>query len=277
MIVVTGGSGQVGNEIKKIFKNEKEIYFPDRNTLNLENLSDVSRYFNNPKLKAVIHAGAYTNVELAEDQRELAKKINTDATRVIAEMSSKHKFKLTYISTDYVFDGKSSLPYTELDITSPLNHYGVTKLEGENAVRDYSHNPLILRTSWVYSVHGNNFVKKIISLASQQKELKVIQDQIGTLTYAEDLAGILSQSMDLTGIYHFSNEGCSSWYDVAREIVRILKFDVLVTPVLSSEYKTKATRPKYSLLNKSKITSALKCHLPHWTESLEKYLGQIHK
>lgn len=274
MIVVTGGSGQLGSEIQKI--SNSNFYFPDRSILNLEKFKSVSSFFDSNKIEAVIHAGAYTNVEQAEDQKELARKINVDATQIIAEMSNKHNYKLIYISTDYVFDGKKSSPYTELDIPNPINYYGSTKLEGEAAVIESACNPLIYRTSWVYSEYGNNFVKKIIKLSEQNEILKVIDDQVGSLTSAHDLAVVILRNMDLKGVYNFSNEGCSTWYDVAHEIVRLLKLRTKVLPVKSVDYKANAIRPHFSVLDKAKIKNELNIQIPHWVESLESCIQKIY-
>lgn len=273
MIIVTGGSGQLGREIKKL--SDSRFIFPDRSILNLEDLKGVSSFFDNQKIEMVIHAGAYTNVELAEDQRDLARKINVDATAIIAEMSGKHKFKMIYISTDYVFDGKKSSPYIETDETNPINYYGQTKLEGEHAVASLAHEFLILRTSWVYSTFGNNFVKKIIKLAEDNNILKVVFDQIGTLTNAHDLAEIILKSSQLKGLYHFSNEGCSSWYDVAHEIIRSRQLKNMVLPVRAIEYKTKALRPSFSVMDKTKIKTDLNVQIPHWVDSLGMCLKEL--
>lgn len=273
MIIVTGASGQLGQELKSL--GNEGYHFVDRSMVNLDDLSSVKNFFDNPKIKGVIHAAAYTNVEQAEIETELAEKINVGSTTVISEMARKHNYKMTYISTDFVFDGSKSTAYNEDDATNPLNAYGRTKRDGELAVINLAKDYTIIRTSWVYSTFGNNFVKKIIKLSETQKNLKVIQDQIGTLTYAKDLAEVISKSEELNGMYHFSNEGTCSWYDVACEIKRALKLDISITPVESSEFATKAIRPHFSLLNKKKIKSDLKIEIPHWVESLNQTLPKI--
>jgi dTDP-4-dehydrorhamnose reductase len=266
MIIVTGASGQLGQELKQIAKGD--YHFVDRGDVNFEKLDAVKKFFDNQKITGLIHGAAYTNVEQAEVDKDVAHKINVSATEVIAEMAKKHNYKMTYISTDFVFDGQKSTAYMENDKTNPLNLYGLTKRQGELAVESLAKDFLILRTSWVYSNFGNNFVKKIIKLSETQNNLKVIQDQIGSLTYAQELAEVILKSNELQGTYHFSNEGTCSWYDVACEIKRALKLDIDITPVLSSEFATKAVRPHFSLLSKKKIKDDLKIEIPHWADSL---------
>lgn len=273
MIIVTGTSGQLGSELKQLCGNEYQ--FIDRSILNLNNPDAVRKFFDNTKITGVIHGAAYTNVELAETEKDMAFLINQESSRAIAEMAKKHQYKMTYISTDFVFDGKKSTPYTEKDTTNPLNIYGQSKLGGEIAIKDSDCDHLILRTSWVYSTFGNNFVKKIIKLTETQKNLKVIQDQIGSLTYAKELAEVILKSQELKGTYHFSNEGSGSWYDVACEIKRSLKMNVSITPVFSEEFKSKATRPHYSLLSKKKIKNDLKIDIPHWVDSLQTVIKKL--
>ncbi|MBY0413920.1 MAG: dTDP-4-dehydrorhamnose reductase [Bdellovibrionales bacterium] len=274
MIIVTGASGQLGQEIKKL-ASSSDYKFVDRSIVDFENVDSVKTFFDNQKIKAVIHAAAYTNVEQAEVDKDIARKINVTSTGIIAEMAKKHKYKMTYISTDFVFDGKKSVAYTESDSTNPLNSYGLTKRDGELAIESMGCDHAIIRTSWVYSTFGNNFVKKIIKLSETQKNLKVIQDQIGSLTYASDLADAILKSGDLHGMYHFSNEGTCSWYDVACEIKRALKLDIEIAPVLSSEFATKAIRPHFSLLSKKKIKDDLKITIPHWADSLHGTIANI--
>lgn len=273
MIIVTGASGQLGQELKRIAG--QDYHFIDRSIVDFENIDTVKEFFNNSKIKGVIHGAAYTNVEQAEVEKSKAQKINVESTSVIAEMAKKHHYKMTYISTDFVFDGKKSIAYTEEDVTNPLNHYGLTKRDGENAIIDTNGDYAIIRTSWVYSTFGNNFIKKIIKLSETQKTLKVIQDQIGTLTYARDLAQVITRSADLQGMYHFSNEGVCSWYDVACEIKRAFKLDVEVIPVLSNEFATKAVRPHFSLLSKRKIKNDLNMQITHWVDTLHEVAHQI--
>jgi len=272
MIYVTGANGQLGNELK--LKLPEAIYL-DREKLDLSNSSSVESFFNETKIELFINAGAYTQVDKAESEKELAMNINSEVPRLIARYSREKNFKLIHFSTDYVFNGENCRPYLETDEVNPVNFYGQTKLEGEKGVMSENPDSLIIRTSWVYSNFGKNFIKTMLKFGAEREALNVVFDQIGTLTSAKDLAEVTLNARELSGIYHYSNEGVSSWYDVAHEIKRLTKFKANLLPILSTGYPTPAKRPNYSVLNKNKIKNALGIKIPHWTESLELCLRKL--
>lgn len=272
MIYVTGANGQLGNELRIKLPNAT---FLDRDKLDISNLSTLKSFLENTKIKILINAGAYTQVDKAESEKDLALKINSEAPKLMAQYGREKKFKLIHFSTDYVFNGESFTPYAESHEVNPVNFYGLSKLKGEQGVMEENPDSLIIRTSWVYSDFGKNFIKTILKFGSERENLNVVFDQIGTLTSARDLAEVTERALELSGIYHYSNEGVTSWYDVAHEIKRITKFKANVSPILSSEYPTPAKRPNYSVLNKNKIKNALGVKIPHWTESLELCLRKL--
>lgn len=272
MIFVTGANGQLGNELRLKLPHAT---FLEREKLDLSNLSQVESFLKETKIELLINAGAYTQVDKAEAEHELALKINAETPQLMARYAREKKFKLIHFSTDYVFSGQGFTPYLETDEVRPVNFYGQTKLQGEIGVMEENPESLIIRTSWVYSQFGKNFIKTMLKFGAERDSLNVVFDQIGTLTSAEDLAGVTLKARELSGIYHYSNEGVSSWYDVAYEIKRITEFKASVLPILSAEYPTPAKRPNYSVLNKNKIKNALGIKIPHWTESLELCLKKL--
>jgi dTDP-4-dehydrorhamnose reductase len=276
MIYVTGANGQLGNELKKEARL-KDAVFLDRSVFNLEDLSQVEKFLQEKKITCLINAAAYTQVDKAESEKELAIKINAEAPALMAKYASEKKFKLIHFSTDYVFDGRNFKPYVETDATNPVNFYGKTKLMGEEAVLKRCPEALILRTSWVYSSHGKNFLKTILRLAGEKPSLNIVSDQIGTPTWVGDLSKISLDALDqnLSGIFHFSNEGVTSWYDFAKEILRTKNIGTPVLPIVSQEYPTPAARPHFSVLDKRKIKSALNTTIPHWTDSLNRCVREI--
>ncbi len=272
-ILVTGANGQLGSELKKLSKEVKhEFLFIDINELNLTDRIKVEDFFNNHKFDFVINCAAYTAVDRAETERDTAFAINVTAVDCIADASFKYGFKLVHISTDFVFNGKNNIPYMETDITAPVNYYGETKLQGENLILGKLENGLILRTSWLYSNYGNNFVKTMLKLSETRNKIDVVFDQIGTPTYAYDLAKliliIIEQTPDLKGVFHYSNEGVSSWYDFAWQIFKIVNKRMKINPVSTESYPTPAKRPQYSVMNKSKIKSYEEICIPYWIDSL---------
>lgn len=273
MIYVTGANGQLGQELKR--KLGKQAIFLERQHLDLSKLDEVEFFLKNNKIDLLINAGAYSQVDRAETDKEIALNINCNVPKLLSRYSKIKKFKLIHFSSDYVFNGLRSVPYNEEDICEPINYYGFTKREGEKAVLDENPSSLIIRTSWVYSCFGKNFVKTIIRAGSEKDQLSIVFDQVGTLTWASDLADSIIKSRDLCGIFHFSNEGVSSWYDVAHELKRLTKFKAHINPILSHEYPTPAKRPNYSVLNKNKIKNALGIKIPHWTESLGLCLKEL--
>jgi dTDP-4-dehydrorhamnose reductase len=273
MIYVTGATGQLGNELRKILSPDTK--FLTREQLDLGNLESVENFLKKNKIDLLINAAAYTQVDGAESHRALASLLNSEAPRLMSRYSAEKRFKFIHFSTDYVFNGRGVLPYTETDSVEPVNYYGKTKLDGEIGILNENPESLIIRTSWVYSMFGKNFINTILKLGSDRSELNVVFDQVGTLTSAKELAEVTFKARDLRGIYHFSNEGVCSWYDVAVEIKRATKFKADIKPILSDEYPTAAKRPHYSVLNKNKIKNALGISIPHWTESLELCLQKL--
>lgn len=280
-ILVTGSHGQLGNEIQKI-ANRFSVFqyiYTDIDELDITDKNALENFVVENKVHFLINCAAYTNVDKAEDEIDLCYKINAEAVKNIGEIAEKQHLKVVHISTDYVFDGKNYQPYQEEDSPSPVSIYGKSKLAGEEALLRSCQQAMIIRTSWLYSSFGNNFVKKMQSLGKERKELKVVFDQIGTPTYAADLAKtistILQQNVFQPGIYHFSNEGVCSWYDFAKAIFRIKNMECSVQPIETKDYPTKAQRPFYSVLNKAKIKNTFNICIPHWEESLEKCLSLL--
>ena len=277
--LVTGASGQLGSEIRAICKGE-DFIFTTKEQLNICDFKKLQSFVRNHKIKNIINCGAFTAVDLAQTQRDLALKINYEAVKNLAIISKQKDIKLIHISTDYVFDGRNYKPYKEDDKTNPINFYGESKLKGELAIQDISpKNSCIIRTSWVYSSYGKNFVKTILNLAKQKESLNIISDQVGTPTYAKDLAEAILEILpklnnQKPAIYHYSNEGVSSWYDFAKEIVDIAKLKCEIKPIKTIEYPTPAKRPHFSLLDKDKIKREFNIDIPYWKESLEKMLNE---
>lgn len=279
-IVITGASGQLGSELHELLGNdtEKECYFLDRKQLPLDKIILIQDILAMYQPDLIIHAGAYTAVDKAEEEYDVANLVNHVACEEIAQYCRIHGAKLIAISTDYVFDGNSALPLTEDALTAPINAYGMTKLDGEKAIQKWCPEAIIIRTSWVYSTYGKNFVKTMCRLMAERDTVNVINDQIGSPTYAKDLAAAILKIADAAnwegGIYHYSNEGEISWYDFAVAIRDFHSFDCQVKPIPTSAYPTAAQRPKYSLLDKSKIKAAYGVEVPDWKESLAKMLAE---
>ncbi len=279
-IVITGASGQLGSELHELLGNdtEKECYFLDRKQLPLDKIILIQDILGMYQPDLIIHAGAYTAVDKAEEEYEIANLVNHVACEEIAQYCRIHGARLIAISTDYVFDGNSALPLTEDAPTAPINAYGVTKLDGEKAIQKWCPEAIIIRTSWVYSTYGKNFVKTMCRLMAERDTVNVINDQIGSPTYAKDLANAILKIADApdwkAGIYHYSNEGEISWYDFAVAIRDALSFDCQVKPIPTTAYPTAAQRPKYSLLDKSKIKAVFDVTVPDWKSSLDKMLAE---
>ena len=281
-ILVTGSKGQLGSELQALSSEyDYNFYFTDRNSLDITDKESIAVFVKNNAIDVIINAAAYTAVDKAEDDVVNADKVNHIATQYLAEIANEHNIKLIHISTDYVFDGKNYKPYSEEDITNPNGVYGATKLAGEKAMIGINpKNSIIIRTSWVYSSFGANFVKTMLRLAKERDSLGVIFDQVGTPTYARDLAKasleILPQvNSETVEIYHYSNEGVLSWYDFAKEILRMTKLDCQINPIETKEYPTPATRPHYSLLNKAKIKKEFSIKIPYWKDSLDECLRKL--
>lgn len=278
-IVITGASGQLGSELRELLLgSEKECYFLDRKQLPLDQTELIQDILGMYQPDLIIHAGAYTAVDQAEDEPGLANLVNHLACEEIAQYCRLHGAKLIAVSTDYVFDGNSAVPLKEDAPTGPVNVYGQTKLAGEKAIQKWCAEAIIIRTSWVYSSCGKNFVKTMCRLMAERDEVRVINDQIGSPTYAADLAKAILKIADSpnwqAGIYHYSNEGEISWYDFAVAIRDIRSFDCKVTPIPTTAYPTPAKRPQYSLLDKGKIKAAYAVEVPDWKSSLMRMLDE---
>ena len=291
-ILVTGKNGQLGQSIKRLL-DEKcfanlssfSFIFTGREELNLEDLESIQSYFVRNDIDIIINCAAYTKVDQAEEDQNQANLINHNAVRELAKISKKNKIKLIHISTDFVFNGHKREPYTEDDKTSPINIYGETKLAGELAIISaMPFNSIIIRTGWVYSEFGNNFVNTIIINAKKNKKLEVVSDQYGTPTFAGDLAQtimcILNNDKFSKGeipsqTFHYSNEGKCSWFDFAKEIVGFLEIDCSLDPISSNEYPQAAKRPKYSVMSKIKISEEFDLSINHWKVSLKDCLKRL--
>jgi dTDP-4-dehydrorhamnose reductase len=285
-ILVTGAYGQLGNELKELSVNYQDwqFLFTDLDSLDITNEQEVDVFFRENKPDFVVNCAAYTAVDKAESDAETAHKVNALAPEILAGAAKSQNAGFIHISTDYVFDGNSFLPYTENDPVKPSGIYGKTKQEGEErSLRAYS-NSIVIRTSWLYSFFGNNFVKTMLRLGQEREMLKVVFDQIGTPTFAGDLAKAILQIIKyykdepekyLPGIYHYSNEGVASWYDFALAIFELARINCKVLPVLSEEFPTAAKRPHYSVLNKSKIKATFNLEIPYWKESLKICINKL--
>ena len=278
-ILVTGSNGQLGSEINELSENYKyNFFFTDKDSLDISSEKDIIDFIETNDINTIINCAAYTAVDKAEDDEINADKINHLAVKNLAKIAKEKNIKLIHVSTDYVFDGTNHKPYVETDITNPNGVYGKSKLDGEKAMQDIDpNNSMIIRTSWVYSSFGANFVKTMLRLGKEKESLGVIFDQIGTPTYARDLARTILDIIpkiknEKVEIYNYSNEGVLSWYDFAKEIMRMAKLDCKINPIETKEYPTPATRPHYSLLNKSKIKKEYNIAIPYWKDSLDKCL-----
>ena len=275
-ILVTGGQGQLGSELRKITPNypDYNFFFTDVKQLDITNHTAVKEFIEINNINVIINCAAYTAVDKAEYEPELADAINHLAAENFAKIAKQNKIKLIHISTDYVFDGKNYKPYVETDTPSPRSVYGQTKLDGELAMQHINpENSIIIRTSWVYSKLGNNFVKTMLRLAETRNEISVVADQIGSPTNAGDLAKAILTILpkiknETVEVFHYSNEGVCSWYDFAKAIFEIKKIDVILNPIESIQFPTPAKRPYYSMLNKKKIKEKYSLFIPYWRESL---------
>jgi len=281
-ILLTGSSGQLASEIKELSLDyDYRFYFTDKNELDITDHSAIRKFITEKSIDTIINCAAYTAVDRAESEKESADKINHLAVKNIAMLSSEFDIRLIHISTDYVFDGTNHKPYTETDATNPQSVYGSTKLDGERAIFEYNlKNSIIIRTSWVYSSYGNNFVKTMLRLGHEKESLGVIYDQVGTPTYARDLAKTVLDILpkidnSKTEIYHYSNEGVLSWYDFAKEIMKMAKLSCKINPIETKEYPAPAKRPHYSLLNKSKIKEHFDIIIPYWKDSLDECIEKM--
>lgn len=280
-ILVTGANGQLGNEIQVIAReNEQHTYFfTDVDTLDICDEKAVLNYVRDNRVDVIVNCAAYTAVDKAEDNKELCDKLNHLAPGYLAVAAEKCGAELIQISTDYVFDGTAHIPYTEEIDPCPNSVYGSTKLAGEQAVMQNCSRAMIIRTAWLYSIYGNNFVKTMIRLGRERESLGVVFDQIGTPTYANDLARAVFAAINkgvVPGIYHFSNEGVCSWYDFTLAIHRLAGItSCKVRPLHTDEYPAKAPRPNYSVLDKTKIKETFNIEIPHWEDSLKMCIKKL--
>lgn len=279
-ILVTGSKGQLGYEFKAVASNyaDGHFIFTDLAELDITNHKAVKEFINAHSINTIINCAAYTAVDKAEEQVELADKINHLAVANFAQIAKDNNIKLIHISTDYVFDGTNYKPYIETDVPNPQSVYGRTKLAGESAILTINpKNTIIIRTSWVYSNYGNNFVKTMIRLGGERDELNVVADQIGTPTNAADLAQVILTILpkiknENVELFHYSNEGICSWYDFAKVIFKLSGLDIKTHPIVTNQYPTPAKRPYYSVLSKNKIKEAYQIEIPFWKNSLSNIL-----
>lgn len=280
-ILITGCNGQLGNEMQLLEKeNPQHQYFnTDVAQLDITNPEAIEEFVSNNAIDIIVNCAAFTAVDKAESSQELCHLLNAKAPEYLAAAVAKRGGYLVQVSTDYVFDGTNHTPYTEDEATCPNSVYGSTKLEGEKLAMAACANTMIIRTAWLYSTFGNNFVKTMIRLGQEKLELGVIFDQIGTPTYAGDLAAAIMAAINhgiVPGIYHFSNEGVISWYDFTKAIHRIAGITSChVKPLHTAEYPTPAARPHYSVLDKTKIKQTYGIEIPYWEESLEKCVAKL--
>ena len=273
MYLITGCKGQLGTELSRLLPN---AICADVDVLDITDENTVQNFVRDNNIDVIINCAAYTAVDKAESDIELATKINVDGPRNLAKTWA----KIIHISTDYVFDGTGYMPYTTDEKTNPVSVYGKTKLAGEIAVLENNSVAVVIRTAWLYSPYGNNFVKTMRRLGGEKTEINVVADQIGTPTYAADLADAIvkiipQMNIENSGIYHFTNEGVCSWYDFANEIIGLSNLNCLVNPIKSSQYPTPAARPFYSVLDKEKIKSVFGINIKHWKDGLKRCIYEL--
>ncbi|NNE76483.1 MAG: dTDP-4-dehydrorhamnose reductase [Pricia sp.] len=274
-ILVTGGNGQLASCIKEVslnYADALDFVYKSSSELDVSNTNAVDKVFSEQDFDYCINGAAFTDVDDAEKEKERSESVNRDGSKNLARACEQHNSVLIHISTDFVFDGRQSTPYTEHDSTNPLSQYGKTKLLGEQEIQSICKKYFIVRTSWLYSEYGNNFLKSMLKYSGERDQLSVVFDQVGTPTYARDLAEVLlafiKNSITDYGIYHYSNEGVASWYDFAKAIFEINHIELDLKPIRSFEYPLPAKRPSYSVLDKSKIKATLNIEIPYWMESL---------
>lgn len=273
MYLITGCKGQLGTELSRLLPN---AICADVDVLDITDENAVQNFVRDNNIDVIINCAAYTAVDKAESDIELATKINVDGPRNLAKTGA----KIIHISTDYVFDGTGHMPYTTDEKTNPVSVYGKTKRAGEIAVLENNSVAVVIRTAWLYSPYGNNFVKTMRRLGGEKTEINVVADQIGTPTYAADLADAIvkiipQMNIENSGIYHFTNEGVCSWYDFANEIIGLSNLNCLVNPIKSSQYPTPAARPFYSVLDKEKIKSVFGINIKHWKDGLKRCIYEL--
>lgn len=281
-ILITGANGQLGREMRKVLKDDIFVnaIYTDIDELDITNVQAIDNCVVSNKVDFIVNCAAYTAVDAAESNVELCTKLNVEAPTLLAQVAHKHGARLIHISTDYVFDGANCRPYREEDTMCPTSIYGNTKADGERHIMDVAPESIIIRTAWLYSPHGKNFVKTMIELGRSRDCLRVVCDQIGTPTYALDLASVIMTFINCEqwhpGVYHFSNEGAISWYDFTMAIHRLAGITTChVLPCTTEDYPTPATRPHYSILDKSKIKTTLGIEIPYWEDSLNDCINRL--
>lgn len=283
-ILVTGANGQLGNSIRLIANQHPQynFLFTDVDTLDITDSAAVKAMVKDNQVNYILNCAAYTAVDKAEDNEDLCRRLNCDAVHVLGEAAHEANAKIIHVSTDYVFSGTSYRPYKETDDTRPVSAYGRTKLAGEEALVKVCPDAVIIRTAWLYSEFGNNFVKTVLRLGKERDQLGFVFDQAGTPTYAGDLAEAIltvvtadEKGTFVPGIYHYSNEGVCSWYDFTVKVLQIAGIECSVRPIETKDYPTRAVRPPYSVLNKGKIKEIYGVTIPHWEESLRICLKKL--
>ena len=283
-ILITGANGQLGNCLRDLaadFQDKYNFYYTDVAELDITDAEAIEKFVADKGIDIIINAAAYTAVDKAEDEVELAYCLNRDAVRNLAEVARNHNCLLVHVSTDYIFSGESCKPYMETDTPAPQSVYGASKLAGEQAIMESGCRALVVRTSWLYSEYGNNFVKTMLRLGTERESLNVVSDQIGGPTYAGDLAKVIFRLIEVApteekvGIYHFANEGVCSWYDFAKAIMEFGGKKCDVNPIFTSEYPSKARRPSFSVFNLRKTKTTTKMDIPYWRDSLRLIINKL--
>lgn len=274
-ILVTGSTGQLGSDVvKELLKRGYSTLSPNRSELNLCSEDNIRNYILNSNCEAIVHCAAYTQVDKAEDEKDLCIKINATATKHIAKCAKILDIPMIYISTDYVFDGTKDGEYTENDETNPINIYGESKLAGEKYVQEILDKYYIVRTSWVFNINGKNFIETMLRLSKANNQLSIVNDQIGSPTYTKDLSRLLVDMLETSkyGLYHATNEGYCSWYEFANTIFKLANINIDIKAINSNEYASRAKRPLNSKLSKDKLIEYGFKPLPHWEDALKDYL-----
>ena len=280
-ILVTGANGQLGQEFKNnVSKNKDDFYFTDKNELDIINKNHVLNYVSDNQIDLIINCAAYTNVNESETNKRQAIKVNSDAVKNLVEICQEQKLKMIHISTDYVYNSNNINPIKEDSNINPINYYGFSKREGEKIIEKSFSDSIIIRTSWLYSMYGSNFVKTMIKKSENGEKIYVINDQFGCPTYAKDLVNVILSIID-SGIkpkykvYNFSNEGYTNWYDFTKKIFELKKLDCSINPVDSENYRSIARRPKYSVLDKSRIKDTFNINIRNWEDALQELINNI--
>ena len=274
-ILVTGSTGQLGSDVvKELLKRGYSTLSPNRSELNLCSEDNIRNYILNSNCEAIVHCAAYTQVDKAEDEKDLCIKINATATKHIVKCAKILDIPMIYISTDYVFDGSKDGEYTENDETNPINIYGESKLAGEKYVQEILDKYYIVRTSWVFNINGKNFIETMLRLSKANNQLSIVNDQIGSPTYTKDLSRLLVDMLETSkyGLYHATNEGYCSWYEFANTIFKLANINIDIKAINSNEYASRAKRPMNSKLSKDKLIEYGFKPLPHWEDALKDYL-----